>query len=49
MSLNERYFKKLNDQESSFEKISAEMKKLDIEIDSLNKTIENKLNKLKAK
>ncbi|NVM44225.1 MAG: hypothetical protein HWN79_04855 [Candidatus Lokiarchaeota archaeon] len=49
MSLKERYVKKLNDQESRFEKISAEMKKLDIEIDSLNKTIENKLNKLKAK
>lgn len=49
MTLKERYIKKLNDQESRFEKISAEMKKLDKEIDSLNKTIENKLNKLKAK
>jgi len=49
MTLKERYVKKLNDQESRFEKISAEMKKLDKEIDSLNKTIENKLNKLKAK
>ena len=49
MTLKERYVKKLNDQESRFEKISAEMKKLDKEIDSSNKTIENKLNKLKAK
>jgi hypothetical protein len=49
MTLKERYVKKLNDQESRFEKISAEMNKLDKEIDSLNKTIENQLNKLKAK
>ncbi|GAG91580.1 unnamed protein product, partial [marine sediment metagenome] len=49
MTLKERYVKKLNDQESRFEKISAEMIKLDKEIDSSNKTIENKLNKLKAK
>jgi hypothetical protein len=49
ISLKERYVKKLNDQESRFEKISAEVKKLDKEIDSLNKSIENKMNKLKAK
>ncbi|MFX1288122.1 MAG: hypothetical protein ACFFFY_06155, partial [Promethearchaeota archaeon] len=49
MTLKERYVKKLNDQESRFENISAEMKKLDEEIDSLNKTIETKLNKIKAK
>ncbi|MFX0009641.1 MAG: hypothetical protein ACFE9R_04950, partial [Candidatus Hermodarchaeota archaeon] len=48
MSLKERYVKKLNDQESRFEKISVEVKKLDKEIDSLNKSIENKMNKLKA-
>jgi len=48
ITLKERYVKKLNDQESRFEKISVETKKLDKEIDSLNKTIENKMNKLKA-
>ncbi|NHJ21834.1 MAG: hypothetical protein EAX91_12885 [Candidatus Lokiarchaeota archaeon] len=48
MALKERYVKKLNDQESRFEKISAEVKKLDKEIDSLNKSIENKMNKLKT-
>ena len=47
MALKERYVKKLNDQESRFEKISTEVKKLDKEIDSLNKSIENKMNKLK--
>lgn len=48
ITLKERYVKKLNDQESRFEKISVETKKLDKEIDSLNKTIENKMNKLKT-
>ncbi len=48
ITLKERYVKKLNDQESRFEKISVEAKKLDKEIDSLNKTIENKMNKLKT-
>jgi len=48
ISLKERYIKKLNNQESRFEKISVEAKKLDKEIDSLNKTIENKMNKLKT-
>jgi len=48
ITLKERYVKKLNDQESRFEKISVETKKLDKEIDSMNKTIEKKMNKLKA-
>ena len=48
ITLKERYVKKLNDQETRFEKISVETKKLDKEINSLNKTIENKMNKLKA-
>ncbi len=48
ITLKERYVKKLNDQESRFENISVETKKLDKEIESLNKTIENKMNKLKA-
>ncbi len=48
ISLKERYVKKLNDQETRFEKISVELKKLDKEIDSLNKKIEKQMNKLKA-
>jgi len=48
ITLKERYVKKLNDQESRFENISVETKKLDKEIDSMNKTIEKKMNKLKA-
>ena len=48
ITLKERYVKKLNDQETRFEKISVETKKLDKEINSLNKTIEKKMNKLKA-
>ena len=48
IALKERYIKKFNDQESRFEKISVEVKKLDKEIDSLNKSIETKMNKLKA-
>ncbi len=48
ITLKERYIKKLNDQESRFEKISVETKKLDQEINTLNKTIENKMNKLKT-
>jgi len=47
ISLKERYVKKLNDQETRFEKISLDLKKLDKEIDSLNKEIENQMNKLK--
>jgi hypothetical protein len=48
ITLRERYIKKLNDQESRFEKISVELKKLEKEIDTLNKSIEKKMNKLKA-
>jgi len=48
VTLKERYVKKLNDQETRFEKISVELKKLDKEIDSLNKKIEKQMNKLKA-
>lgn len=48
ISLKERYVKKLNDQETRFEKISLELKKLDKEIDLLNKKIEKQMNKLKA-
>lgn len=47
-SLKERYIKKLDDQESRFETISTELDKLDKEINSLNKEIETKMNKLKA-
>jgi len=48
ITLKERYVKKLNDQETRFEKISVETKKLTQEIDSLNKKIETKMNKLKT-
>ena len=48
ITLKERYVKKLNDQETRFEKISAETKKLTQEIDSLDKKIETKMNKLKT-
>ncbi len=47
IALKERYVKKLNNQETRFEKISLELKNLVKEIDSLNKKIENKMNKLK--
>ena len=47
ISLKERYVKKLNDQETRFEKISLELKELDKEINSLNKKIEVQMNKLK--
>jgi len=46
ISLKERYVKKLNDQENRFEIISKELKKLDKDIDSLNKEIQNKMEKL---
>lgn len=48
ISLKERYVKKLNDQETRFEKITVELKKLDKEIGLLNKKIEKQMNKLKA-
>jgi len=48
ITLKERYVKKLNDQETRFEKISVETKKLTREIDSLNKKIETNMNKLKT-
>lgn len=46
ISLKERYVKKLNDQENRFEIISKELKKLDKDIDSMNKEIQNKMEKL---
>jgi hypothetical protein len=48
IALKERYIKKFNDQETRFEKISVETKKLTQEIESLNKKIEAKMNKLKT-
>jgi len=48
ITLKERYVKKLNDQESRFEKISVETKNLTQEIDILDKKIETKMNKLKT-
>ena len=48
ITLKERYVKKLNDQETRFEKITVETKTLNQEIDSLDKKIETKMNKLKA-
>ena len=48
IALKERYIKKFNDQETRFEKISVETKKLTREIDSLNKKIETNMNKLKT-
>ncbi|TFF90433.1 MAG: hypothetical protein EU548_03055 [Promethearchaeota archaeon] len=48
VSLRERYIKKLNDQESRYETISSELKTLDKEILKLNKTIDARMNKLKA-
>jgi hypothetical protein len=46
ITLKERYVKKLDDQENRFEKISAELTKLDKDIDSLNKEIQKKMEKL---
>jgi len=46
ISLKERYIKKLSDQESRFETIKSELKKLDKDIDSLNKEIQKKMEKL---
>jgi len=48
VTLRERYIKKLNDQESRYETISSELKTLDKEILKLNKSIDAKINKLKA-
>ncbi len=48
IALKERYIKKFNDQETRFEKISVETKKLTREIGSLNKKIETNMNKLKT-
>ncbi|MFW9783213.1 MAG: hypothetical protein ACFFFB_13105 [Candidatus Heimdallarchaeota archaeon] len=48
ITLKERYVKKLNDQENRFEKISVELTKLDKEVDSLNKEIQKKMEKLPA-
>jgi len=48
VTLRERYIKKLNDQESRYETISTELKTLDKEILKLNKSIDAKMNKLKA-
>ncbi len=48
VTLKERYVKKLNDQENTYETISFELKTLDKEITKLNKTIDNQMNKLKA-
>jgi len=48
ITLKERYVKKLNDQETRFEKITVETKTLNQEIDSLDKKIETKMNKLKT-
>ncbi|MFX1405708.1 MAG: hypothetical protein ACFFBW_02035 [Promethearchaeota archaeon] len=47
ISLKERYIKKLDDQESRYEAISSELKKLDKDITNLNKQIEEKINKIK--
>lgn len=46
IALKERYVKKLNDQENRFEKISTELTKLDKDVDSLNKQIQKKMEKL---
>ncbi|MFW9938050.1 MAG: hypothetical protein ACFFD5_10405 [Candidatus Thorarchaeota archaeon] len=47
ISLKERYIKKLDDQESRYEAISSDLKKLDKDITNLNKQIEEKINKIK--
>ena len=46
ITLKERYVKKLNDQENRFETISAELKKLEKDIDDLNKKIQTNMDKL---
>ena len=46
ITLKERYIKKLNDQENRFETISAELKKLEKDIDSMNKKIQTSMEKL---
>ncbi|MFX1280944.1 MAG: hypothetical protein ACFFA3_16450 [Promethearchaeota archaeon] len=46
ITLKERYVKKLNDQENRFETISAELKKLEKDIDDLNKKIQTNMEKL---
>ncbi|MFX1496468.1 MAG: hypothetical protein ACFFBH_02970 [Promethearchaeota archaeon] len=46
ISLKERYIKKLDLQENRFEKISTELTKLDKDINTLNKQIQKKMEKL---
>jgi hypothetical protein len=46
VSLKERYVKKLSDQENRFESISGDLNKLDKEITTLNKDIEERINNL---
>lgn len=46
ITLKERYIKKLNDQENRFETISTELKKLEKDIDSMNKKIQTSMEKL---
>ncbi len=46
-ALREKYVKKFSIQEERFEKISADIKALEEKIKELNKTIEEKMNKLK--
>ena len=47
--LREKYVTKLTKQENRFETISTEIDKLDIELKSLNREIDKKINKLKVK
>jgi hypothetical protein len=46
ITLKERYVKKFNDQENRFETISTELKKLEKDIDSMNKKIQTSMEKL---
>ena len=48
ITLKERYIKKLSDQENRFEEISVNVKKLEKEIDALNKKIQDKMDHLKV-
>jgi hypothetical protein len=48
VTLKERYIKKLSDQENRFEEISVNVKKLEKEIDALNKKIQDKMDHLKV-
>ena len=47
--LREKYVTKLTTQENRFESISAEIKKLETELDALNSDIDKKISKLKVK